>query len=345
MNFDIALILTQDGITSAAIYALLAIALILIFTVTRVIYVPQGEFISFGALTLAALQQGQFPKSLYVLAAMGALGAIYEIASAVKERVRPNVGMTLFYLLYPSLLGLVIRSLAVSELNVCLQLAITAAIVVPMGSMIYRIVFQPIAGSRVLILLITAVAAQLVLVGLGLLTFGPEGSRTTPLGEGAIQIAGHAVAVQNLISIGICASLIVAFAWALKISIHGKALRATAVNRTGARIVGISPTMAGHLCFLVAAAVGVISGALIAPVSTMYYDSGFLIGLKGFVAAIFGGLINYPIAALGAVALGLTESFVSFWTSAFKEVIVFGLLIPVLLVHSLMRGHTVEDSE
>lgn len=345
MNFDIALILAQDGITSAAIYALLAIALILIFTVTRVIYVPQGEFISFGALTLAALQQGQFPKSLYVLAAMGVLAAIYEVGSAVKQGVRPSIGLTLFYLLYPLLLILFVRALPVSDLNVGVQLAIAAAIVVPMGSMIYRIVFQPIAGARILVLLISAVAAQLVLVGLGLLTFGPEGSHTTPLGEGSIQIAGHAVLVQSLISIGVCISLIVVFAWVLKATIHGKALRATAVNRTGARIVGISPTMAGHLCFLVAAAVGVVSGALIAPVSTMYYDSGFLISLKGFVAAIFGGLINYPIAALGAVALGLTESFVSFWTSAFKEVVIFGLLIPVLLVRSLMRGQTVEDSE
>jgi branched-chain amino acid transport system permease protein len=55
--------------------------------------------------------------------------------------------------------------------------------------------------------------------------------------------------------------------------------------------------------------------------------------------------VNYPIAALGAIALGLTESFVSFWTSAFKEVVIFGLLIPVLLVRSLMRGNTVEDHE
>lgn len=345
MNLDIALILTQDGITSAAIYAMLALALILIFTVTRVIYVPQGEFISFGALTLAAVQQGLFPKSIYVLAALGVLGAIYEVVSALRERVRPNFAMTACYLLYPLLLGMIVRMLTLSELNVYAQLGITALIVIPMGSMIYRIVFQPIAGSRVLVLLISAVATQLVLVGLGLLTFGPEGSRTTPLGEGAVQIGGHSVTVQSLISIGVCTSLIVAFAWALKATIYGKALRATAVNRTGARIVGISPSMAGHLCFLVAATVGVIAGALIAPVSTMYYDSGFLIGLKGFVAAIFGGLVNYPIAALGAIALGLTESFVSFWTSAFKEVVIFGLLIPVLLVRSLMRGNTVEDHE
>jgi branched-chain amino acid transport system permease protein len=75
----------------------------------------------------------------------------------------------------------------------------------------------------------------------------------------------------------------------------------------------------------------------------MFYDSGFLIGLKGFVAAIFGGLASYPAAALGAVFVGLLESFGSFWASAFKEVIVFTLIIPVLLWRSLTTTHHEEE--
>jgi branched-chain amino acid transport system permease protein len=64
-------------------------------------------------------------------------------------------------------------------------------------------------------------------------------------------------------------------------------------------------------------------GLLVAPITTIYYDSGFLIGLKGFVAAIIGGLASYPLAAGGAILVGLLESFSSFWASAFKDVIVF----------------------
>jgi hypothetical protein len=75
-----------------------------------------------------------------------------------------------------------------------------------------------------------------------------------------------------------------------------------------------------------------LSGILIAPITTVYYDTGFLIGLKGFVGAIIGGLASYPLAAFGAVLVGLLESFASFWASAFKEVLVFTLIIPVLLV-------------
>ena len=89
---------------------------------------------------------------------------------------------------------------------------------------------------------------------------------------------------------------------------------------------------------------GVLSGILIAPITTVYYDSGFLIGLKGFVGAIIGGLGSYPVAAAGALLVGLLESYSSFWASAFKEVIVFTLVIPVLLWRSLMSAHS-EDEE
>ena len=83
---------------------------------------------------------------------------------------------------------------------------------------------------------------------------------------------------------------------------------------------------------------------LIAPITTVYYDTGFLIGLKGFVGAIIGGLVSYPVAAVGAVLVGLLESYSSFWASAYKEVIVFTLIIPVLLWRSL-RAHHVEEEE
>jgi len=126
-------------------------------------------------------------------------------------------------------------------------------------------------------------------------------------------------------------------------SLYGKALRATAVNRVGARLSGISTVFAGRASFLLAAAIGVFSGVLIAPITTIYYDTGFLVGLKGFVGAIIGGLTSYPLAAAGALLVGLLESFASFWASAFKEVIVFTLIIPVLLWLSLRTHHDEEE--
>jgi branched-chain amino acid transport system permease protein len=116
------------------------------------------------------------------------------------------------------------------------------------------------------------------------------------------------------------------------------------MNRVGARLMGIPTELSGDLSFALAAWVGAVSGLLIAPLTTVYYDTGFLIGLKGFVAAIIGGLTSYPLALAGALLVGLLESFSSFWASAFKEVIVFTLIIPVLWWRSL-NSHHVEDEE
>jgi branched-chain amino acid transport system permease protein len=142
-----------------------------------------------------------------------------------------------------------------------------------------------------------------------------------------------------LIVIAASAVLIVALWLFFERSLHGKALRATAVNRLGARLMGISSESAGRLSFTMAAFIGALSGLLIGPTTTVFYDSGFLIGLKGFVAAVFGGLASYPLALVGALGVGLIESFGSFWASAFKEVIVFGSILPVLLWRSLRDPH------
>jgi branched-chain amino acid transport system permease protein len=126
-------------------------------------------------------------------------------------------------------------------------------------------------------------------------------------------------------------------------TLAGKALRATAVNRVGARLVGILPSTTGAVAFLLASALAGVSGILIGPVTTLYYDSGFLIGLKAFVGAIIGGLVSYPATAIGALLVGLFESYASFVNSSLKEVFVFGALIPILIWQSLISGGGIEE--
>ena len=151
------------------------------------------------------------------------------------------------------------------------------------------------------------------------------------------------MSVQSLLVVISSIVLIAALYLFFNRTLYGKALRATALNRVGARLVGIPPDLAGALTFALAALLCAFSGILIGPITTVYYDSGFLISLKGFVGAIIGGLASYPLAAAGAVLVGLLESFASFWASAFKEVIVFTLIIPVLLWRSLTAHHHEED--
>ena len=344
MDLQIALILGQDGITNGAIYALLALALVLAFAVTRVIFIPQGEFVAYGALTLVALQAGRLPGTLWLLLAAGALVALVDGTAALRarawRRLLPIAGWNLGL---PLALWGLLSSLATSGLPMPLQIVLALAVVVPLGPMVYRLAYQPLAEAPVLVLLIVSVAVHVAMVGLGLLAFGAEGSRTPPFTEARFDIAGMIVSSQTLWVIGCSAALIVGLYLLFERTLYGKALRATAVNRNGARLMGIPTALAGQLTFLLCALIGAFSGVLIAPITTVYYDTGFLIGLKGFVGAIIGGLVSYPVAALGALLVGLLESYSSFWASAYKEVIVFTLIIPVLLWRSLTTHHVEEE--
>jgi len=196
----------------------------------------------------------------------------------------------------------------------------------------------------VLVLLIVSLALHFLLSGLGLLFFGPEGSRTQPLASGSLPLGdGFTVSGQVILMVASALVLSGLFFLVFERTVAGKALRATAVNRTGARLMGISPATAGRLSFTMAAFMGALSGLLIGPSTSVYYDSGFLIGLKGFVAAVFAGLASYPLAAVGALGVGIIESFASFSASAFKEVIVFTTILPVLLWRSLRDPHREEE--
>ena len=344
MNWQIALLLGQDGITNGVIYALLALALVLVFTVTRVIFIPQGEFVAFGALTLATLQGGRTPGTLWLLVGGGVAIALIDGVLAVRAGSRYGLGRCLAWNLgYPAALATLLESVHTAALPMAVQVILAMAVVVPLGSMVYRLAFQPLAEASVLVLLIVAVAVHLTLVGLGLYFFGAEGSRTPAFTEASFALGETSVSGQTLWMLGASVALGLGLYVFFGRTLHGKALRATAINRRGAHLVGISSVSAGKWAFTLAAAIGAFSGILVAPITTIYYDTGFLIGLKGFVGAIIGGLASYPVAAAGAVLVGLLEAYSSFWASAFKEVIVFSLIVPVLLWRSLRSGDVSEE--
>lgn len=345
MDSSIALILTQDGIVNGAIYALLGLALVLVFAVTRVIFIPQGEFVAFGALTLAMLIENKTPGTMWLLPLAGITVFLMDARTELHSKAWSALAKKFFwYVLIPLGALWVIPDVAAAKLPLWLDVLLSLAMVIPLGPMLYRIVYQPLAEASVLVLLIVSVAVHFALTGLALVFFGAEGWRTPAFVDGVVDFGLGPWSAQSLFVVMTSVALIVALWLFFGHTLYGRALRATAVNRRGARLVGISTTMSGRLTFTLAAFVGAFSGMLISPVTTVYYDTGFLIGLKGFVAAIIGGLSSYPIAAVGALAVGLLESFSSFWASAYKEVIVFTLIIPVLLWRSLTTHH-VDDEE
>lgn len=352
MDFSIASILTLDGLTNGAIYALLALATVLVFAITRVIFIAQGEFVAYGAITLAMLQGGNpvgsiwhrwgdLPGTVWLLLAVALVVVLLDVVQAYRRAV-PHAqvwGAAAKTLVVPVAVFVVAWFAAPRGWPLWAQSLFTLAIVTPLGPLVYRLAYEKVADASVLVLLIVSVGVHFALTGLGLVFFGAEGFRNPSFWDVRFQIGAMTLTGQTVIIFGASVALMAGLYVFFERSLRGKALRATAVNRLGARLMGISTSGAGKLSLGLAAFIGALSGLLIGPSTTIFYDSGFLIGLKGFVAAIFGGLASYPAAALGALFVGLLESFGSFWASAFKEVIVFTLIIPVLLWRSFQHGH------
>jgi branched-chain amino acid transport system permease protein len=344
MTADIALLLLQDGVVNGAIYALLALALVLVFSVTRVIFIPQGEFVAFGGLTLAALEAGRVPGTLWLLCAAGAAVAVAEGARLVRRGEARRLPRALAASLgIPAALAVALLALPLATLPEPVRVLLALALVVPLGPAIYRLVYEPLADASVLVLLIVSVAVHVALVSVGLLFFGAEGARTVPFSDARFPLGPLEASAQSLCVLGFSAALMAGLAVFFGRTLWGKALRASAMNRTGARLVGIPTRLTGRASFALAALVGAFSGVLIAPVTTLYYDTGFLIGLKGFVGAIVGAMASYPLAAAGALLVGVVEAVASFEASAYRELIVFTLILPVLLWRSLRTHHVEED--
>jgi branched-chain amino acid transport system permease protein len=346
LNTTILLFLLQDGITNGAIYALLGLALVLVFAVTRVILIPQGEFVTYGALTYATLSAGQVPGTARLAVAMGFVAFCLDIISARKSfnlrRMLRALGVNI---LLPLAVLALTTWLASRQTPIAINIALSLVIVAAIGLFLYRIAFQPIAHTSVLVLLIASVGCHLALQGMGLVFFGAEGQRGPTISDMAFTVGQLRFTGQNIAVYAITITFIVGLWLFFGHTLYGKALRATAVNRLGARLVGIRTSLSGQLAFLLASVIGAISGILIVPITTLYYDTGFLIGLKGFIAAIIGGLVSYPLTAVAALVVGTVEAFSSFYASNYKEVIVFTLILPVLVLRSLAAPAVEEEKD
>ncbi|MGH6990422.1 MAG: branched-chain amino acid ABC transporter permease, partial [Stellaceae bacterium] len=315
MNSQIAAILAVDGIATGAIYMLIGLGFVLIFAVTRVIFVPFGDLAAFTALTLAALETRQIPGTVGLVAVLAVIAVLAEIAAKLRARAYRLIPRAIFfYFVLPLAPAALVWLVAGAPLSMAERIGLAIALILPIAPLLDRIAFRPIADGSVLLLLTVAVVLHFALVGLGLMFFGPQGVRTEALTDASFNVAGMAVSAQTIlivIAALVFSGLLFLF---FEFTAMGKALRATAVNRAGARLVGIRPATTGTIAYLLASLLAAISGVLIGSVTTVFYDTGFLIGLKAFVGAIFGAMVSYPLTALGTILIGLLESFASFWT-------------------------------
>ncbi|HWK59986.1 MAG TPA: branched-chain amino acid ABC transporter permease [Eoetvoesiella sp.] len=335
MDSNIAMILLADGLAGSAIYLIIGLGLALIFSVTRVIFVSFGSVAVFAALSLGAMEQGQLPAAIELVGFFVVVALLMELAGLWRSRAWHRLPRVLFYWVVLPFVPCGLAAWATSQESEIIKVAAAILVVIPLGPLIERVALRPVAKASVLALLIVALVLDFVLSGLGLLWFGPEGLRTHASIPGTTALTSNLIVNnQTLLTIAVAFGLALVFYIILQRTHTGKVLHATASNPVGARLVGIRPAFTATVAHIIAALLAGIVGVLISPVATIYYDSGLMLTLKAFVAVIIGGMSSYPLTALGALLVGVSESFASFWNSGLKDAIVFGLLIPILVIRS-----------
>lgn len=337
MDQTILFALLQDGLTTGAIYLLLAVGLLIAFTVTRVIFIPQGDLVSFAALTLASIISHCIPGTLWLLDILCAAAVVQSLLRRTPLQRRFRI--VAVYAAAPALLTLVCWAAARHGVPTPVSMLLSLTIVTALGPLLYRFAYEPLGEAAMLPLLIVSMALHFVLIGIALYCFGAEGVSTPALTDASFDAGSLEISGQSACVAAVCLVMVGALRWFFVRTLYGKALRAAASDRLGARLIGVDHALSGRAAFALASFAAAVSGVLIAPITPLSYDTGFEIGLKGFVAAVIGGLASYPLAAAGALVVGLLELFSGFWASEYRNIIVFSLLIPVLIWLSLASGN------
>jgi branched-chain amino acid transport system permease protein len=213
-----------------------------------------------------------------------------------------------------------------------LAVLIAVAAVTLLGAALERVAIRPARRSSVITLIMITVGASILLRGIAMKLWGPDALPMRHFsGETPMQFAGASVLPQHVWVMGIVLVTMVLL-WLLGDKTQlGKAMRACAMDQEAAQLVGIPAARMVTLSFALSGLLGGLAGAIVAPLAMGLYDMGIMLGLKGFSAAILGGMGNPVGAVLGGVLLGVLESIGAGLRSEFKDAIAFGVMLVVLL--------------
>jgi len=221
-------------------------------------------------------------------------------------------------------------------LPLAIALAIAGAALV--GVLVVRFAIRPAKGADVVSLIIITIGVSLVIRGLTQIALG-KGTHSFPAFSGSepLRVLGATLLPQSLWALGVTAAVVAALAWFFSRTLTGKAILATAYNRLAAQLVGISTGKVLYLSFALSAALGALGGVLVTPITMTSSDVGIMLGLKGFVAAVLGGLGNGLGAVVGGLLVGIAEAMAAgYISSAYKDAVPFVMIL--FLLFFLPRG-------
>lgn len=229
----------------------------------------------------------------------------------------------------------------IAPINPGVKLILAAGLAVAgttlIGALMERLTIHPARRAPILALIIITIGVTITIRACALIIWGSRpyfvpAFTTLEMEDLTLRFGGLLVKAQSLWIWGAVTLVLIALAIFFDRTMMGKALRACAVNRRAAQLMGINPSRMSLLAFSLAAALGAVGGLVLAPATRPTYDMGLMLGLKGFVAAIMGGLISAPGAVLGGIVLGVAENLGAGVSSAgYKDIIVFVILVLILL--------------
>jgi len=264
------------GLTTGAVYALVALGFTLVFQASEVVNFAQGEFVMLGGMVTVFAFKAGLPLP------WAALSAVL-VATAV-------------------------------------------------GLLLHRLAIEPAKGASVVTLIIVTIGASILIRGLAQIVFDKQ-FHTFPAfsGDEPLRLFGAALLPQSLWVLGGAAVIVLGLWLFMEATLLGKAVRATAANRLAAELVGIDTRFVLALAFAVSAAIGAVGGILLTPITLTNYAQGTLLALKGFAAAMLGGIGNPVGAVAGGLLLGLLEALAAgYVSSAYKDGVAFLVILLVL---------------
>jgi branched-chain amino acid transport system permease protein len=216
-----------------------------------------------------------------------------------------------------------------------LPLAIVLAVlaVILFGIIFEFLAVRPLKNSPPLMAIIMTIGASIFIRGVAMLVWGKDTFSLPLFITGTpIPIFGAVIVPHYLVILGTTIVLMILLQLFFKLTLAGQAMRASAVNRKGASLCGIKPERMVKLSFAISAALASISGIVIAPTNNTSYDVGIMLGLKGFVVAIIGGLNSFVGTICGGFIVGIIEALSAVVSSQYRIAITFGVLILILLI-------------
>jgi branched-chain amino acid transport system permease protein len=228
--------------------------------------------------------------------------------------------------------GMITVFLGYAGLPLSLAAVIAGLVTAAVGFALYRLAIATAREANAVTLIIITIGASIFIRGVAEIAFDKR-FHSLPLlfGSNPIRVGGATILPQSLVVL-VGALIILILLWAfIDRTLFGKAVIAISANRIAARLVGIDTRMIVGVCFALAAGIGAIAGILVTPITLTSYNVGTLLALKGFAAAMLGGIGSATGAVIGGILLGLFEALAAGYISAsYKDAVAFLVILAVL---------------